>query len=167
MKYVGLSRRLFAYILDGLIYLCLIGLSQIVFGAQSTLFSKTEAPAPVAISYFIFSILYLIDQIVLPTKYGFTISRWICGYRIKRKDGDNPTFKQAVIRFFSIWLIEFLTIGIITFITSIFRKDKAAIHDIISKSYAVFPEDRHRFILVTFLHIVFMMYLLSQQSLKC
>jgi hypothetical protein len=64
----------------------------------------------------------------------------MCGYRIKRKDGGNPTFGQALIRFLSIMVIELFSMGIITFVISIYRKDKAAVHDILSRTYAIFPE---------------------------
>jgi uncharacterized RDD family membrane protein YckC len=144
MKPVGISRRLFAFILDGFIFFCFLGAIHISLGYQSTFFLESELPDRLWYPYLILALAYLFDQIICPVLLGLTFSRWICGYRIKRKDGRNPSLIHSIVRFLSIWLIEFLTIGILTFITAPFRKDKATIHDIISRTYAVFPAARQK-----------------------
>lgn len=132
MKDVSVLQRLFAFILDTLVAGILFFSICIVLAAKGPFFSNKNV---VLINSF-FLLYTFIDHIYIPHKTGFTFSRWICGYRIIGKDTAlNPTFFQCVIRILTLVIIEsLLAFYIVSLVTIFFRKDKAAIHDLTSKT---------------------------------
>ncbi len=70
---------------------------------------------------------------------GFTLSRWICGYKIRSKSTkNNPSYLQCITRYFTLLFLEIVAFfSVISLATILFRKDKAAIHDLTSKTEVV------------------------------
>lgn len=163
IKYVGLPRRLIAYSLDYLFYGGIFIYIQYFYLYFETFFPHAyDHPWPLLISessnllYIFLAFAILFDHIGGPVLWGCTFTRWICGYQIKQKNGENPNLRKSLVRFFSLWIIETISIGLITFITSIFRKDKAAVHDLLSKTRAVFPDkiNKYKFLRLVFIVVV-------------
>lgn len=150
---VSFWRRLFAFIFDSL-----IGASILIF---FYLFIEPVVSSE-DLSFILFIILVFsyifIDYWILPNKTGFTISRWIFGYQILETNDKFPRIITLFKRGLALWVINFLTIDIASLFTIIIRKDKRAVHDILSKTKTKRTIKRLlflRLILITFL-ITFM-----------
>lgn len=94
---------------------------------------------PLWILLFLFSFV-LVDQVLLPFLTGTTVSRWLCSYSIiDRNSGGQLLFKQALTRYLTIYILEIVTIfgAAISLSIILFRKDKSALHDLVSKTQVV------------------------------
>jgi uncharacterized RDD family membrane protein YckC len=135
MKDVSVLQRFFAFLIDifiaGLLFCSLL----IVLASKGPLFTIIN----MVIIHSVFLLYTCIDHIYVPSKTGFTFSRWICGYRISNKiSALNPTIFQCAIRLLTLVIIESLfALSLISLVTIFFRKDKAAIHDLTSKTKVV------------------------------
>jgi uncharacterized RDD family membrane protein YckC len=135
MADVSVLQRFFAFLVDAFIAGLLLSSLLIVLAAKGPLFTNIN----LVIIISIFLLYTCIDHIIIPCKTGFTFSRWICGYRIVCKITSlNPTVFQCAIRILTLVIIEsLLALSFISLVTIFFRKDKAAIHDLASKTKVV------------------------------
>jgi uncharacterized RDD family membrane protein YckC len=165
-KYVGFSLRIVATFLDVFVYYSLLALIYSFYPDKYEFFLLYDAgdPALYLMIYGGLFVLVIFDQVFGPVIFGRTFSRWICGYKILNKSGQNPTLWQSTKRYFSIIIFELFFLGLITFISSMIRNDKAAIHDIIAGTNAMYPNKQQglkkiRLSLAVFVVMLSMIYL--------
>jgi uncharacterized RDD family membrane protein YckC len=136
MTNVPIYKRVLAFILDAM-FLFLISIFSTIFAVKTipTLSFPLELVTSLAIMAYI-----LVDHIIIPHKTGYTASRWLCSYKIQNKNTkEYPSYFQCLGRFLTLIVLEVIAwVSIISLVTSIFRKDNAAIHDLITKT-EVFP----------------------------
>ncbi|MEJ2183059.1 MAG: RDD family protein [Nitrospirota bacterium] len=143
VRYAGLCRRLTAWTLDVLLFFGLFGLVSGTAGWK--IFVETDYPDELVLPLLVVCLLYFfVDQLYLPVRFGTTTTRWMTGYRVQKTEGGNPGWLRALARVGGIYVLESLTLGIVTFVTSLFRKDRAALHDLASRTRAVLPEHSWR-----------------------
>lgn len=81
----------------------------------------------------------LCDKVVGLAVLGRTTAQWLGGYRIVDKQGERPSWWQAVVRLLA-WGVELCTLGVPSLFLGNFRTDKATLHDLVSGTRAVLEE---------------------------
>ncbi len=166
IEYVGLLPRILATFLDVFIYYAFLAFIYFSYKNKYEFYSLYDADDPTLwlLIYCGLLVFIICDQVLAPVIFGRTFSRWICGYKILNKLGRYPTLWQSIKRYLSIIFFELFFLGLITFFTSIIRKDKAAIHDLIAGTNAVFP-DKPQGLKKTRVSIALLVFMLSMMYL--
>lgn len=140
MKPVPILKRIIAFAVDSFL------LSSILFSSILIYFKIVPIENEANINMFalfiviIFIIYVIIDHILIPSNTGYTLSRWLCSYKIIDKNtGSNPSLLKCTFRYFIFAILEVFTIlgGFLSLVSSFARQDKAAIHDILSKTLVI------------------------------
>ncbi|HEU5140255.1 MAG TPA: RDD family protein [Bacillales bacterium] len=123
----GFWIRLGALILDGII----VGIPMIIIGTIAGWGDHNQTLVSDAIS--------LLYSIILPIIWsGYTIGKRICGIRIVKMDGSNPSVGTMLLRVIVAGIVDGITLGIAVIVSAFMvglRKDKRAIHDFIAGTY--------------------------------
>lgn len=88
---------------------------------------------------------------------GQSLSHRLCGYKVFSTKSDSLKFWQIGVREISINLFEHWSWGIAFFASVILRKDKRAIHDLLSMTvtHRIRPPKRKYFYVITFIYLSF------------
>jgi len=144
VKHPGFFRRAFTHVLDRGIYVGLDALLAILSGDPGR-FGMLYNDDGIALTLLLASLaLYILDQFVFMAVYGVTFSKWMMGYRLRRKDGRSPGFARAFFWNLIVEPLEILTLGIVSLVLTIKREDRATLHDLVLGTRGVVLDGRHR-----------------------
>lgn len=122
-NYVGFSKRLTAYIIDGVVFSVPY---YMVFGLRES-YTITE--------YGIYFILWTAYFVWMVGMYGATIGKMIMKVKIVKEDGSKVSYADALVRELASYL-SFIVIGL-GFLNIIWDSRKQGWHDKIAKTVVV------------------------------
>ncbi len=152
VTYAGFGARFVALLLDGVVFLAVFSLLNLVFPVSLPAFTSScpsmsymmEAVGDFLVPLFLRSFLGLVIvagySIVLVGKYGATVGKMALGLQVVREDGTPVSYGTAVVREF---LVKCLLYGIIFYIAwlgylwAAWSRRKQAWHDKIAGTVVV------------------------------
>ncbi len=148
---VPLLSRVLTLIFDSLFPLQFFVLSMtfLLFGENWTI------QITIIIFIVMFISIWVLDQIILPRKTGYTFIRYLFGFKIKYiKTNQKIPFLNLFGRGITILILESIITSLITLIIILIRKDKRAIHEIVSGTYGKMVS-KPKYLLIMFFLIPF------------
>ena len=127
IEYPSLLRRYFSTVIDGLLVIIMIILSGYIF--------QSENPALVYIRVGLILFMFLVYE-PLFTSFFCTLGQKLTGIRVRRVVlREKINLFQAYIR-----VVTKLVLGVISFFTIPFSKNKRAIHDMVVGSIVIYKK---------------------------
>jgi uncharacterized RDD family membrane protein YckC len=106
----------------------------LLFGGETSKFSNTTA-------WLIAFLLGLSDLIIFPALSGQSLGMMMCGLRIVRKDGSEPSASTVILRNTLGYLATLLTVGI-GFLIAVVTPRGRALHDYLFGTVVIFGRKR-------------------------
>jgi uncharacterized RDD family membrane protein YckC len=130
MRNAGFWIRLGAALLDGIV----VGLP--------VLFVSFLVTQHLDSAKIVSNVLIFLYGLIIPAVWGgFTVGKRMCGIRIRKLDGSDPTIGTMILRTVVGGIVYSVTFGVATVISAFMvglREDKRAIHDFIAGTEVVY-----------------------------
>ncbi len=140
----GFPRRIFSHVFDRGIYATLYALLVVISGDPGRFWSRNNADDISVTLALAFLALFVLDQLIFMAVYGVTFSKWIMGYRLRRKDGGPPGLIRAFFWNLIVEPLEVITLGIVSLILTLKREDRATLHDLVLGTRALRVKNKRR-----------------------
>ncbi|MGL1936066.1 MAG: RDD family protein [Fibrobacterales bacterium] len=104
--------------------------------------------------------MYMFDQVVLPRKTGFTIIRYLFGFKIVNTIKDKKLgYFQLLYRSSLVLILESMATSLISLCIICFRDDNRSIHELLSKTSCVVSHKARYYVLVFVVPLMVFQYL--------
>ncbi len=77
------------------------------------------------------------DQVYLPNKTGYTIMRYVLGYKILNIDGSLISKRKLIVRSLFLLFLEYVITSLISLVLVLFRKDNRSLHELVTYTTAI------------------------------